>query len=298
MASGNHGTCTVEGCERLVQARGYCPAHYQRHRKGLEMSTSVAVRAPAGSKMCQQSNCDRVVKAKGYCDIHYRRVKSGVDMGAPIKQKLPNGVYDGAVCKHLGCDRPVRTQGWCNAHHIRHLRGKSMDEPVREIAKHGLKKGDPCPTLNCDRKVDIGGLCSVHYRRQLEGRNLDAPMRRPRKSRGGLDRLVNDQGYVEVRRPGHFGKGLAGKNIWFYEHRYVMECYLGRPLGEGENVHHKDSDRTNNQLENLELWFVQQPSGQRVVDLIKRSYWLRERYQHEREKLLSKSTDLPGEGDE
>ena len=29
--------CSVEGCERRVKAKGYCPMHYQRHRTGLPL---------------------------------------------------------------------------------------------------------------------------------------------------------------------------------------------------------------------------------------------------------------------
>ena len=37
------------------------------------------------------------------------------------------------------------------------------------------------------------------------------------------------------------------------EHLLVMEEYLGRPLEPGEIVHHVDEDKTQNDIENLEL---------------------------------------------
>jgi hypothetical protein len=40
---------------------------------------------------------------------------------------------------------------------------------------------------------------------------------------------------------------------WHKQHRLVMERDLGRPLLKGEVVHHKDEDRLNNDLSNLEL---------------------------------------------
>lgn len=37
------------------------------------------------------------------------------------------------------------------------------------------------------------------------------------------------------------------------EHRHIMEEHLGRTLGVDEVVHHKDGDKTNNDIENLEV---------------------------------------------
>jgi len=47
-----------------------------------------------------------------------------------------------------------------------------------------------------------------------------------------------------------------------------MEKQLGRQLWDGENVHHRNGVRSDNRPENLELWVVRQPAGQRPEDLV------------------------------
>ncbi len=121
---------------------------------------------------------------------------------------------------------------------------------------------------------------------------MDAPIRMSGTSRAGLNRVVTKDGYVQVRRPTHFGKGLSGGREWFYEHRYVMESYLGRPLHDGENIHHINGDKADNRLDNLEIWTSQQPAGQRVIDLVNWAYALREKYKSDREKLLGKQIPM------
>jgi predicted transcriptional regulator len=45
----------------------------------------------------------------------------------------------------------------------------------------------------------------------------------------------------------------ANNRGYILEHRYVVEQYLGRILKENEHVHHRNGDKFDNRLENLQI---------------------------------------------
>ncbi|MFF4937275.1 HNH endonuclease [Micromonospora sp. NPDC000729] len=90
------------------------------------------------------------------------------------------------------------------------------------------------------------------------------------------------QGYVHIFVPDH--PNAVGQG-WVFHHRYVMEQHLKRLLNPYENVHHKNGDRADNRLENLEIWITAQPAGQRVPDRVAHARWLLAQYGTEEERL-------------
>lgn len=108
---------------------------------------------------------------------------------------------------------------------------------------------------------------------------LRLPVRAPQRHgtrfiRPDWERTQTKTGYVIVCLPlehswviakeGYKGGITYDRNL--YEHRYVMQRLLGRQLVKGENVHHKNGIRDDNRPENLELWSISQPSGQRPAE--------------------------------
>lgn len=90
-------------------------------------------------------------------------------------------------------------------------------------------------------------------------------------------------GYIKVLDKNHPN---ANYNGYVFEHVYVMSKKLGRPLAKDERVHHKDCDKKNNHISNLELWNRGHPSGRRVTDLIEFAWKTIDRYDSQNPRLI------------
>lgn len=115
-----------------------------------------------------------------------------------------------------------------------------------------------CSIKICDRPAAKRGWCQTHYARW----RLEGDLRPEDPIRGAHDETILD-GYRFIRHEGYLRR----------EHHVVMEGIIGRKLLPGENVHHKNGVRDDNRPENLELWVIKQPKGQRPQDLVE---WARE----------------------
>jgi hypothetical protein len=91
---------------------------------------------------------------------------------------------------------------------------------------------DQCPT--CSNQKD---------NRARQCRACQFRFNHPRQGTGADWRVHKGTGYV--------ARFIDGR--WQYQHRFVVEQSIGRRLTRKEHVHHKNGDKADNRLENLEL---------------------------------------------
>ncbi len=58
-------TCSVDGCNGAIYARGWCIPHYSKWRDARQLQRI--------DRPCTIDGCDRPQRARGWCRMHYRR---------------------------------------------------------------------------------------------------------------------------------------------------------------------------------------------------------------------------------
>lgn len=191
---------------------------------------------------CSVADCVNQRHARDYCQAHYRRLRTGQPVDA---RPLRRSTGPAPECRVDSCLRPAAVRGMCAAHDRRDRLSLDMTKPFRRYAP-----GELCSVADCHRRRYANEICGFHYDRIRRDIDFDHPVRD--------GRIQDSKGYVLVRVDGRYVP----------EHRVVMEQMIGRPLIGPENVHHRNGVRDDNRPENLELWAISQPAGQRVDDLL------------------------------
>lgn len=213
------------------------------------------------TRRCAWDGCEATkIVGRGLCRRDYMRA-----IRAGRLEEFPSrwpGLDPGQpLCTVDGCPKPVfenrPSKGWCTTHYTRWYRHGD----VHHLEKH--PRGGVCKVPECSFPAQSRGLCAGHYTRSLRGMPIEEKPLRRRADPG--ERRYTAEGYVRVKVPGH---PRGGRHGWVLEHVVVMERVLHRRLLPGEQVHHRNGVRDDNQPDNLELWVICQPAGQRPADLV------------------------------
>lgn len=217
---------------------------------------------------CCVGSCDRYVYAQELCQPHYKRLRRHGDVFAD----LPIG-RSARQCSVPRCDLPADGRGLCHGHYQRWRRTGDVQE---DVPLERRRQPETCTVDGCDRPSYAKTYCATHYKRAVKHGDVqhDLPIRVV-TGEGGFS-----HGYWKIPVPPD-ERHLTNGATTVAEHRLVMARHLGRALLPGEVVHHLNGDRTDNRLENLELWSTTQPKGQRVVDKVAFALQILRRYEPE-----------------
>lgn len=205
---------------------------------------------------CSVAGCDRKVASGGLCGTHRYRKEKGIPLNSPIKRK-----HGRTPCSVEGCTTQIKCEKLCHFHWRRKMRGAPMKAPRYFRTYKPEKK--KCKITKCENWSRHIGFCTSHYARWyrgLRGKALTKPFK---------IRAPDGSGYVA---PNGYRQIYVNGNP-HAEHRFKIAEKIGRPLKRHESVHHKNGNRSDNRLANLELWSSSQPPGQRVKDKVK---WAKE----------------------
>jgi hypothetical protein len=173
------------------------------------------------------------------------------------------------------CHGKAKAHGLCTGHLDQLDRGKELT-PL--LGRHG-RKHDGCTFPGCDKPHQHGGLCTGHNTQLRRGQSLRplGPWGRAANPEG---RWVDPKGYVYIKCPVENHPNAKSKRGWIAEHVWVMTEMLGRPLRQGESVHHRNLLKGDNRPENLELWTSHQPRGTSVADMLAWCWWFIDQYSY------------------
>lgn len=115
-----------------------------------------------------------------------------------------------------------------------------------------MKRESPTKVLficeNCEKKMLVWRRWAITNYKPRRFCSHKCSVAGTKKYNLPIGKTLGHHGYIRV----YLGRE-GGRTRYAYEHRYVMEKFLGRKLKKEEVVHHISGDTSDNRIENLEL---------------------------------------------
>lgn len=265
--------CKIDDCTKFVASNGLCSAHYTRLRKHGDVNFTKRRRNGSGTVSPNNyiyiykpghPNAAKNGKILEHIFVMSESIKRKIEKneivthinGNTTDNRLDNLVLSikNTKCTIDNCKNDIYRLDMCSRHYRRKLKYNDPHKLLVGRSETGL-----CSVMACDRVHEARGFCVKHYLRFKKYGVTSLPIKERRPQ-------ITKEGYKLIYAPEHNNSNGIG---YISEHRLVMSRHIGRDLLDDENVHHKDGNRLNNDISNLELWSTYQPSGQRVQDKIK-----------------------------
>lgn len=153
--------CSITGCEKGVQSRGWCPMHYQRWRAHGDPLNGA--RKPRG-KACAITGCEKTAIARGWCGMHWARWSRYGDVGIVLNR--PRGA--GSITRGY----VVRQEDGVSLYEHVRIAERALGRPLRgrELVHHA----DRNPSNNTNSNLVVCPSMAYHMMLHVRTRAIRA----------------------------------------------------------------------------------------------------------------------------
>lgn len=142
-------TCTVDKCDGLHKAYGYCSVHYRRFKRNgnphREQPAPRREKEPRTfvnkGRTCSMFGCEKAAHTRGMCQKHYGQEYYHEKSEGERKRQRTG-------CKEKGCQNKHHATGLCR-HHYEAKRNQTRQRPRKSLYRNYPIAGGILPVHEC-----------------------------------------------------------------------------------------------------------------------------------------------------